>query len=131
MWVFVKYLMVGVINTLAGFVVIVFCLEILDLRPVPANAMGFVVGLFTSFLLNRSFSFRSSVPLASGLLSFAVVSLVGYLFNLAALLAAQRILHLGTYPSQIVGISTYVIVVFFASKKLVFRDSASAGRPRT
>jgi putative flippase GtrA len=125
MWVFVKYLMVGAINTIAGFAVIVFCLEILGLQPVPANAIGFVVGLVISFLLNRSFSFRSSVPITTGLLSFAVVAGAGYLVNLAALLAGEKILHLGTYPSQILGVSTYVLVVFFASRKLVFRDSAS------
>lgn len=125
MWVFVKYLMVGAVNTIAGFAVIVFCLEILDLPSVAANAVGFSAGLIISFLLNRSFSFRSNVPIATGLPAFAAVAAVGYLFNLAALLAGQTILHLGTYPSQILGVTTYVLVVFFASKKLVFRDSAS------
>src|SRR5690242_10801518 len=99
MWVFVKYLMVGAVNTIAGFAVIIFSLEILDLKPVPANALGFATGLFISFLLNRSFSFRSAVPIVPGLLAFAGVSLVGYVLNLAVLLAAQEVLHLGTYPS--------------------------------
>jgi putative flippase GtrA len=128
MWVFVKYLMVGMVNTVAGFAVIVFCLEVIGLNPVASNATGFAAGLIISFLLNRSFSFRSSVPVATGLLSFTAVAAVGYLLNLAALLAGQNILHLGTYPSQILAVATYVLVVFFASKKLVFRDSASNGR---
>ena len=128
MWEFVKYLLVGAVNTIAGFAVIVFCLEVLEFRPVPANAIGFAVGLTISFLLNRSFSFRSSVPIVPGLLAFAAVAALGYLLNLAALIAGHRFLHLGVYPSQVLGVATYVFVVFFASKKLVFRDAASNGR---
>lgn len=125
MWVFLKYLMVGAINTVAGFAVIVLCLETLNFRPVAANAIGFAFGLVISFLLNRSFSFRSSVPIGTGLAKFAAVAAGGYLLNLAALLAGEKILHLGTYPSQILAVSTYVLVVFFASRRLVFYDSTS------
>lgn len=125
MWVFVKYLMVGAVNTIAGFAVIVFCLEFLDLGPVAANAIGFAAGIVLSFLLNRSFAFRSSVPIASGLARFAAVAGAGYLLNLAVLLAGPRVLQLGTYPAQILGVSTYVLVVFFASRGLVFRQSAA------
>ncbi len=125
MWVFVKYLMVGAVNTIAGFAVIVFCLEIIRLPPVAANAIGFAAGLVLSFLLNRSFAFRSSVPIGSGLIRFAMVAGAGYLLNLASLLVSERILHFGTYPSQIVGVATYVLVVFFASRGLVFSKAAA------
>jgi putative flippase GtrA len=128
MWVFLKYLMVGAVNTVAGFAIIVFCLEILHFQPVAANAIGFAAGLVISFLLNRSFSFRSSVPIGSGLTRFAAVAAAGYLVNLIALLIGENVLHLGTYPSQILGVSTYILVVFFASRKLVFGDSATDSR---
>jgi putative flippase GtrA len=128
MWVFLKYLMVGAVNTVAGFAIIVFCLEILRFQPVAANAIGFAAGLVISFLLNRSFSFRSSVPIGSGLTRFAAVAAAGYLVNLIALLIGENVLHLGTYPSQILGVSTYILVVFFASRKLVFGDSATDSR---
>lgn len=124
MWVFLKYLMVGAVNTVAGFAIIVLCLEILHLQPVPSNAIGFAAGLVISFLLNRSFSFRSSVPIGPGLARFVAVAAAGYLLNLIALLAGEEVLHVGTYPSQILGVVTYVLVVFFASRKLVFGDSA-------
>jgi putative flippase GtrA len=128
MWMFVKYLMVGVVNTIVGFGIIIFCIEVLDLHPVVANAIGFLIGSAVSFVLNRSFSFRSKVSIATGLPSFVAVVIAGYLLNLAALLAAQKILRLGVYPSQILGVSTYVLAVFFASKWLVFRDAASDKR---
>ena len=131
MWVFLKYLMVGVVNTVAGFAVIILCLEIFHLQPVPSNAVGFAAGLVISFLLNRSFSFRSSVPIGAGLARFAAVATAGYILNLAALLTGEEVLHLGTYPSQILGVSTYVLVVFFASRKLVFDDSAPNGGARS
>ena len=124
MWVFLKYLMVGAVNTVAGFAVIVLCLEILHFRPVAANAIGFAAGLVISFLLNRSLSFHSSVPIGPGLARFAAVAAAGYLLNLIVLLAGEEVLHLGTYPSQILGVFTYVLVVFFASRKLVYGDSA-------
>jgi putative flippase GtrA len=131
MWVFLKYLMVGAVNTIAGFAVIIICLEIFHLQPVPSNAVGFAAGLVISFLLNRSFSFRSSVAIGAGLARFAAVAAAGYLLNLAALLTGEEVLHLGTYPSQILGVVTYVLVVFFASRKLVFGDSAPNSRARS
>ena len=130
-WVFIKYLMVGAVNTVVGFGIIIFCIEVLGLHPVAANATGFSVGAVVSFLLNRSFSFRSKVPIATGLPSFVAVVIAGYLLNLAALLVGQEMLHLGIYPSQILGVSTYVVAVYFASKSLVFRDSAPSKRARS
>jgi putative flippase GtrA len=128
MWMFVKYLMVGVVNTIVGFGIIIFCIEILDLHPVVANAAGFSVGSVVSYVLNRSISFRSKVSITTGLPSFVAVVIAGYLLNLAVLLASQKILRLGVYPSQVLGVSTYVLAVFFASKWLVFRDAASDKR---
>ena len=123
MWMFVKYLMVGAVNTIAGFAVIVFCLEILDLQPVPANAIGFAVGLVISFLLNGLFrsaarsrsSFGIAVLRGSGGRP-AICSISPPCWRAEKKFCIWEPTHHRSWES-----STYVLAVFFASKKLVFR----------
>ncbi|MBQ9073075.1 MAG: GtrA family protein [Muribaculaceae bacterium] len=56
---FVKYGMVGVMNTLVTLFVIFLCKSLLEIHPVASNAIGYVAGLVNSFLWNKTWVFRS------------------------------------------------------------------------
>lgn len=59
LWQFVKYCMVGVLNTCVTLGVIYLCKSVLGINPYVANMAGYVCGLINSFLWNKQWVFRS------------------------------------------------------------------------
>ena len=56
---FVKYCMVGVLNTLVTLGVIYLCKSLLGWNLYVSNALGYVCGVANSFVCNRQWVFRS------------------------------------------------------------------------
>lgn len=56
---FIKYAIVGGMNTLLTMMVIYICKSILDINPYVSNAIGYGVGLINSFIWNRSWVFKA------------------------------------------------------------------------
>ncbi|MBR1963536.1 MAG: GtrA family protein [Muribaculaceae bacterium] len=71
---FVKYGLVGVLNTVVTLVVIFVCKSWLEIHPVVSNALGYIAGVINSFLWNKSWVFRSQ----KGYMREAVKFLVGF-----------------------------------------------------
>lgn len=71
---FVKYCMVGVLNTLLTLGVIFLCKSLLGVNPYISNAAGYLVGVTNSFLWNKKWVFHSS----GGMRSEAVKFLCGF-----------------------------------------------------
>ena len=56
---FIKYCLVGVLNTLVTLGVIYMCKSLLDWNLYVSNALGYICGVTTSFLFNRQWVFHS------------------------------------------------------------------------
>ena len=56
---FLKFIIVGGINTMVTLVTIFVCKSLLGVNPYLSNAIGYVAGVANSFLWNRSWVFRS------------------------------------------------------------------------
>ncbi len=56
---FIKYCLVGVLNTLLTLGVIFVCKSVAGLNPYVSNALGYIVGVTNSFLWNKKWVFRS------------------------------------------------------------------------
>lgn len=56
---FIKYCLVGVLNTLVTFGVIYLCKSFLGLNLYVSNACGYICGVINSFLCNKSWVFKS------------------------------------------------------------------------
>lgn len=57
---FIRYLAVGVLNTLVTLVVIFLCKTFTAIPLMACNAIGYVAGLINSFLWNRAWVFRAT-----------------------------------------------------------------------
>lgn len=57
---FIKFLIVGVINTLVTLIVIFVCKSLLGVNQWVSNAIGYVAGVINSFLWNKQWVFHSS-----------------------------------------------------------------------
>ncbi|MFP7297427.1 GtrA family protein [Neobacillus niacini] len=70
--------MVGIINTLVGLLIIFFLLNTVHLSYWISTFAGNLAGAFISFILNRSFTFNSTVSFQRGLPRFLTIILICY-----------------------------------------------------
>ncbi|PAF51689.1 hypothetical protein BKH43_00145 [Helicobacter sp. 13S00401-1] len=111
----IRYLVVGVINTIVGFGLI-FLLTYLKVNPYIANIVGYVVGIVVSYLLNSFFTFKKK----ANFFMFVISMGVAWLANIIMLKVALE-LSVNVYIAQILAGIVYVIVGFGLSKIVVFK----------
>lgn len=116
-----RFLSVGVVNMLVGLLVIYACKWFFHAGDVLANAIGYGVGLCTSFALNSRWTFGYRGPQLPALVKFLVVAAVAYGMNLAAVLLAIHWAGLNGYLAQALGIPPYTLTTYLLSKFVVFR----------
>jgi putative flippase GtrA len=120
---FLKFVFVGVSNTLFSLSVIYALKWFWSVTDVWANLSGYTLGLMLSFLLNGrwTFQFRGNWARAFGL--FIAVFAVAYLSNLAVVMALIDSTSINTYLAHAVGVPLYTILMFTGSRLLVFNNS--------
>ncbi|MDE6496874.1 MAG: GtrA family protein [Duncaniella sp.] len=57
---FIRYIIVGVMNTLVTLAVIYVCKSLLDVNMWISNAIGYIAGVINSFMWNKMWVFQSS-----------------------------------------------------------------------
>ena len=119
-----RFLAVGVLNTLVGLLAIYLCKWLLGLGDVLANFCGYVVGLSCSFVVNRSWTFRDSGAVLPALVRFLVVFAAAYALNLATVLFLIRSLGVNAYLAHAIGVVPYTLLFFLGSRYYAFRTSA-------
>ncbi len=84
---FVKYCLVGCLNTLVTLGVIFLTKSIMGINPFVCNALGYVAGVVNSFLWNRRWVFHSDGSYSREALKFAVGFGICYALQFAAVYA--------------------------------------------
>ncbi len=118
-----RFISVGAVNTLVGLSVIYAAKALLGLGDVPANLLGYGVGLAIGFVLNGSWTFGYRGPRGPALLRFLAVTAVAYGVNLLAVIGAIEALGLNGYVAQALGIPPYAAVSYLGSKYVAFAPS--------
>ncbi len=78
---FVKYCMVGVLNTLVTYGVIYLCKSFLEMNLYVSNALGYIAGLTNSFFCNKSWVFRSGGSYRREMIRFFIGFLICYVLQ--------------------------------------------------
>jgi putative flippase GtrA len=129
---FARFLAVGVLNTAVGLTIIFAAKALLGWGDLAANAAGYAVGLATSFLLNRAWTFGDRGRISPALLRFLGAFVLAYLANLGTVFALRDLAAVDSYVAQTAGVVPYTILFFLASRAFVFLDrqpAKSASRP--
>ena len=117
---FIRYNLVGTINTIAGFSII-FLLMFFGLSATVSNAIGYAIGSILSFYLNKKYTFKSTQHSKSQMVKFFTILGVSYILNFITL---QWLLEfLNPYIAQIGSAIVYTISSFLMIKFIVFKDS--------
>jgi len=126
---FVRFLIVGVANTLVGLGTMYGAMYFLDLHIVYANILGYAIGIVQSFVLNKTWTFGSSDHALISFLRFVLVLAVAYAANLATVVFLNALLDVNPYLSQALGIVPYTAIGFLGSRYFVFRNQRRVARP--
>lgn len=96
-------------------------LTALDVRPLVASSLTFVVGVPLSFIAHARFSFvQKQVPVSRRLL-FVISYIVGYILQIATLATLHIRLGLTHQLSQLIAVVLVALFLFTFQKFLVFR----------
>lgn len=115
---------VGMVNTAVGLGTIWGAMA-LGAAPLPANAIGYGVGLCVSFLLNRAWTFRrAAAGRGGGTLGeagrFLAAFALAWSLNAGVVWALLRITAISPYLLQVAGMATYTITFFLLCRAWVF-----------
>jgi putative flippase GtrA len=131
---FIKFLLVGFLNTFVGLGLIFFLKNGLRWPYWVATFTGNTFGAVVSFFLNRSFTFKSNVPIKEGVLRFAAVIILCYLFSFSvSRLLAESLTDRGWQLNLIsmdslailLGTGIYTISNYLGQKWYVFKKGAA------
>ena len=120
--------MVGIANTVVGFLVIAELDVGLHWPPALANALVYAVGICIGFVLNRNFVFRSDATAASTGPKYLLVVVGAFVLNQAVLRLAGSVLGAGAgqhLTAQLCAMASYTAASFFAFQFWVFRRPAA------
>ena len=118
----IKYLIVGLFNTIIGLGVIYLATWLLYLDEITANALGYSVGLLVSFMLNKSWTFRYSGKFGSAVWRFIIIIFIAYAANLCTVIIAIDGYNVNRYLGQALGIIPYTMIGYIGSKLYVFNS---------
>ena len=118
---FFRYVITGLINSLATYITSIILLKVFNLFLVISNFLGYVVGIFVSFYLNRNFVFKSKeAKIKKQFYKFIFACVVSYFINLIFLILFSYIFQFNDYLSQILSMATYSLSFYFLSNKYIF-----------
>lgn len=113
---FIKYNLIGVMNTLITLASVWVMHQILDWNLELSNFLGFIFGAINSYLMNRLWNFKSHNRKRSEILRFIAVFVAAYLLNLATLELTVYALHHTAWGTELSAfISPYMKPGFFAN----------------
>ncbi|HEX4196792.1 MAG TPA: GtrA family protein [Caulobacteraceae bacterium] len=119
-----RFGLAGLVNTAVGFGVVVVLDPVLGVAPALANAAAYAVGMAVSFMLNRSFVFRSQSGLSASGLRYLVAAAGAFVLNQIVLHVAGALLGAGAalrLTAQLMGMATYTVAMFTLCRAWVFR----------
>ena len=120
----VRFLLTGAANTLLGLAII-YALKLLGMRDIPANLLGYALGISISYAMHAAWSFSYRGSIRAALPRYVLVTVLAYLANLATVSVALYWWGLNGYVAQAFGIPPYVLVGYLGAKLYVFRRVAS------
>ena len=116
---FIKFNIVGVVNTFFGFSV-VFTLMFCGVTPELSNAIGYASGAVVSFILNMKFTFYRYRKTRMTFFWFFGILCFAYILNMVVLLFMLNVAKVNEYASQVVAGVTYTVTSFLIMKNTIF-----------
>ncbi len=120
---FIRFGIVGVLNTAVQFVVFSALFRLFSLPMLLASGIGYLAGIVNSYLLNRVWTFEvSNQRRTSEFMRFVAVNLVAMGVNLGVLKILVESRDLVPEVAQVLAIGSSLVVNFCGNKWWTFRE---------
>ena len=107
---FIKFAGVGVIGTLAHYLVLILSVELFDADTVLASSLGALAGAIVNYILNYRFTFQSNKQHSEAFIKFLLVAGIGFAFNGLLMGLFTRVLNWFYLFAQV--ITTLLVLVW-------------------
>ncbi|MNP17943.1 GtrA-like protein [compost metagenome] len=132
---FIKFLLVGVLNTAVGLSTIFLLLNLLDFNYWISTFMGNSIGAIVSYCLNKRFTFNSNVSNREAFWKFVSVIVLCYLISYTASyilfdILIGELIHdvaLRSNFTALIGAGIYTLLNYIGQKYFVFKKNPSVG----
>lgn len=121
---FIKFAVVGVINTLLHLAILYVLVEYFSIYYVLASFIAFLIAVTNSFILNTIWTFNTNIRIdtKSKYIKFFVISSLALIINLSLLYLITEYLHIWYIASQISATFFSLLVNFLGNKFWTYRE---------
>ena len=117
----VKFGMVGVLGTLAHYIVLIAGVDGLGQSALLSSSLGFVLGAFINHHFNRRFTFTSEKTYGETLVQFMVSASGLFVLNIALMFLMVNVLAIQYLFAQVITTGAVFLTGFIINKFLVFK----------
>ncbi|WP_309245260.1 GtrA family protein [Clostridium estertheticum] len=118
----VRYGLVGLLGTTIHFGSLILLVEFANLDPVLGSALGFLLVLVISYILNRTWTFQSKSRNVRQFLIYSIVSMIGIGLNSAILFISVHILKWNYLYGQCLVVLVVPVSNYLLNSLWTFRD---------
>ncbi len=119
----ILYGIIGSLSSGLDFGVYTLLVSVLSWNYILSNCLSVVVGIVTSFILNRSYNFKVTNKTAQRFSIFIFVGLTGMLLSNIILYCCVDLMHLNKVLSKLLSIVPVVLLQFLINKYITFKKS--------
>jgi putative flippase GtrA len=118
---FIRYLIIGFINTLIGYSVYIVLVSADIVTPQIANGICYIVALIFAFILNKVFLFNHTKISISTIKRFLLAFMLSFIINQIVLFVLHNIYLFSAEIAQIFSMSTYTVCFYKLNKYYVYK----------
>jgi putative flippase GtrA len=122
-YLFLRFCLVGVLNAIIGLGTILILYNVFHVDYRFANAIGFLLALANSFILNKLWTFKSNKKFHKEIPNFLFIFLVSYLINFIVLIFSADVLLFDKNLCQVIGMIFYTVTNYIGNKYLTFKKT--------
>ncbi len=116
---FVKFLMVGTLNTFIGLSAIYSLMFLWGVEPLISNFVGYFFGTVVGYQLNRIWTFNRRKLTKGRFLPYCFVAAGSYVVNVSVVFSSLQ-LNVDPYLAQLTGVAAYTVLAYFGNICFVF-----------
>ena len=116
-----RFLLVGIVNTISGYTLIILLYSLLNFHFYLANFIGYSFGLMISFILNRNFVFKAKGKIKVQFLKFILSFFLSYFLNLLVFYICSESINLNYYLALLIASCFYSISFFISCNFFTFK----------
>ena len=119
----VKYLTVGVLNTLVTLLTIFTCTYIFEIDYYLSYFIGYIVGIINSFIFNKFYTFSSNSPWVNEFTQFILRLIISYVVSHVSLIVLIDVVLINKDIAVIVSMVIYTAMSFILLKNIFLKDT--------